>query len=80
MLMNIGDVLCQPANKQNEEISTKNDKEPRQTPLEILPPPLKKKAVLSGLSHFPVTIYQKETNLPRTRGPFKREKKRTRLT
>ena len=39
MLMNIGDVLCQPANKQNEEISTKNDKKPRQPihPLEILP-------------------------------------------
>ena len=28
MLMNIGDVLCQPANKQNEEISTKKTKNP----------------------------------------------------
>ena len=45
MLMNIGDVLCQPANKQNEEISTKNDKKnpSAHSPLEILP----KKTVIS---------------------------------
>ena len=30
MLMNVGDVLCQPTNKQNEEISTKNDKKASQ--------------------------------------------------
>ena len=58
VLMNIGDVLCQPANKPNEEISTKNDKKPRCKLIEPFSPST-----------------QKETNLPRTLGPFIRGKK-----
>ena len=40
VLMNIGDVLCQPANEPNEEISTKNDKKPCRPihPQKFLPP------------------------------------------
>lgn len=72
VLMNIGDVLCQPANKQNEEIKQRMTKHPVNpfTPRNFAP----KKAVLSWLSHFPVTIHQKETDLPKTLGPFIREK------
>ena len=69
MLMNIGDVLCQPANKQNEEILTKNDKK-------FCPPKSRFKLIEPFSSHH----LPKRNKPAKNIRAFYTRKNRTRLT